>query len=219
MSNSIRVLVVDDQELFREGLVTLLSTFPDFCVVGQAENGERALAVTQACLPQVVLMDLRMPVLDGVRATRRFRAEHPHVKVLVLTTFDDDESVFDALRAGALGYLLKDASAGQLAEAVRQAARGESSLTPRIATRLVQHVASQSEPPRSSQVATLGELTSRERDVLAMLGRGATNKDIARSLNVAEGTVKNHVTSVFTKLGVSDRLKAALVARELGLGH
>lgn len=217
MTAVIRLLVVDDQSLFREGLVTLLSTMPEFEVVGQAENGQHALEVAPGCRPDVVLMDLRMPVLDGVKATRRLRAELPSAKVVVLTTFDDDESIFEAIRAGALGYLLKDTPSEELAEALRQAARGESFLTPRVATRLVQRVATQNAARSAPTPPGLAELTAREKEVLTLLGRGATNKDIARALNVAEGTVKNHVTAILMKLGVGDRLQAALLAREFGL--
>ena len=216
MTAVIRLLVVDDQSLFREGLITLLSTMPDFEVVGQAENGQHALEVAPHCRPDVVLMDLRTPVLDGVKATRRLRTELPSAKVVVLTTFDDDESIFEAIRAGALGYLLKDRPSEALAEALRQAARGESFLTPRVATRLVQRVATQNSAPSAVTPPGLSELTAREKEVLTLLGRGATNKDIARALNVAEGTVKNHVTAILMKLGVGDRLQAALLARECG---
>lgn len=218
----IKVLVVDDQPLFREGLATLLSTVDDFTVVALASDGVQAVQLAAQHRPDVTLMDLRMPVMDGVAATRRLRIEVPECHVVVLTTFDDDQSIFEALRAGALGYLLKDAPITELATAVRRAAAGESILAPRVATRLVQHVARQQpalQPPDTPRGSTsaVAQLTPRERDVLVLLGRGASNKDIARALDVAEGTVKNHLSSVFTKLGVSDRLGAALVARELGL--
>lgn len=216
--NEIRILIVDDQPLFRDGLATLLGTIDDFEVVATAEDGAQALRLAAQHLPAVVLMDLRMPVMDGVAATRRLRAEVPGAQVVVLTTFDDDESILEAVRAGALGYLLKDTASAELANAVRRAAKGESILTPRVATRLMRHVAHQSSsPPPAPNSRVLGDLTAREREILAFLGRGASNKDIARHLDVAEGTVKNHVSSILSKLDVNDRLGAALLARELGL--
>lgn len=216
---TIRILVVDDQPLFREGLATLLSTMDDFEVVATADDGAHALRLATQHQPEVVLMDLRMPVLDGVAATRRLRVEVPNARVVVLTTFDDDESILEAVRAGALGYLLKDTPSEELATAVRRAAQGESILSPRVATRLLRHVAHH---PLPSPVPTrdariLSELTAREREILTLLSRGASNKDMARSLNLTEGTVKNHVSSILTKMQVNDRLGAALLARELGL--
>jgi len=214
MNAVIRILVVDDQSLFREGLIALLSTLSEVLVVGQAANGVEALRLAHQFQPHVVLMDLRMPIMDGVAATRRLRAELPDARVVVLTTFEDDASIFEALAAGALGYLLKDTDSAGLWEAIRHAARGESFLTPRVATRLVRRVV---EGPTNASPMPTPELTTRERQVLTLLGQGASNKDIARALDVVEGTIKNHVTSIFTKLKVSDRLQAALVARELGL--
>lgn len=212
----IRIVLVDDQAMFREGLRTLLATQPDFEVVGEAANGGEALRLCATCQPEVVLMDLRMPVLDGVAATRQLHALYPDVRVIVLTTFDDDEDIFEGLRAGALGYLLKDASSTKLFEAVRAAARGESFLQPSVATKVVAEFARLVEqaPRIEAPVAALSE---RELAVLRLVAQGASNKEIATALFIAEGTVKNHLTSILAKLEVRDRTQAALKARELGL--
>jgi DNA-binding NarL/FixJ family response regulator len=212
----VRVLLVDDQALFREGLRTLLEVHDDLEVVGEAGNGEEALARIREARPDVVLMDLRMPVLDGVAATRRLSEAHPECRVIVLTTFDDDEDVFEALRAGAVGYLLKDVPSARLAEAIRAAARGESFLEPSVAAKVVAEFSrlSRSVPARSPDLAE--PLTERELEVLRLLARGHSNREIAERLVIAEGTVKNHVTRVFGKLGVPDRTRAAIKARELG---
>ncbi|MEV4346309.1 response regulator transcription factor [Actinoplanes sp. NPDC049596] len=207
-----RVLIVDDQALFREALAVLLGVVEDLEVVGEAGNGDEALARAGEVRPDVVLMDLRMPVLDGVEATRRIRARHQETQVIALTTFDDDADVFAALRAGAIGYLLKDVSSERLVEAVRAAHRGESVLQPSVAAKVVARVARL--PETSPPVDPLSE---RERDVLRLLARGRSNREIAAALFLAEGTVKNHVTNVLGKLGVRDRTQAALRGRELGL--
>jgi DNA-binding NarL/FixJ family response regulator len=213
----IRVLLADDQALFREGLRTLLSLQAGVEVVGEAGNGQEALERVKALQPQVVLMDLRMPVLNGVEATRRVRAAHAGCQVIVLTTFDDDDDVFDALRAGAVGYLLKDAPSEKLVEAIRAAARGESFLQPSIAAKVVAEF-SRLSLARPSLGATLPEpLSERECEVLRQLARGKSNKEIAAALSLAEGTVKNHMSNIFGKLGVLDRTQAALKAKELGL--
>ena len=213
----ITILLVDDQPLFREGLRTLLSVQPDLKVVGEAGDGEEALKLCRTLKPAVVLMDLQMPVLDGVEATRRLHHEQPDSRVSVLTTFDDDEMVFDGLRAGALGYLLKDAPSEKLAEAIRAAARGESFLQPSIAAKVVAEfarLATKRSPPAQ---ALLEPLSDREQEILALIATGATNREIGNQLFLAEGTVKNHVTNVLGKLGVRDRTQAALKAREMGL--
>jgi DNA-binding NarL/FixJ family response regulator len=212
---AIRILLVDDQALFREGIRTLLSLQPDFEVVGEAANGEEALRLTERLRPQVVLMDLRMPVLDGVAATRQLREIRPECRVIVLTTFDDDELVFEGLRAGALGYLLKDVPSDKLFEAVRVAARGESFLQPSIAAKVVAEFARLAETPKI--IPTLVEpLSEREIEVLRLVAVGASNREIATTLVITEGTVKNHLTNILGKLGVRDRTQAALRARELG---
>ena len=212
----IRLLLVDDQALFREGLHTLLSLHEDLQVVGEAGNGIEALAAADELRPDVVLMDLRMPVLDGVAATRRLLAAHPTTRVIVVTTFDDDELVFDGLRAGAVGYLLKDVSSDKLVEAIRAAARGESFLQPSIAAKVLAEFnrleRSAAPPPPLAE-----PLSERELEILRLLAAGDSNKEIAAALFIAEGTVKNHVTNILGKLDARDRTQAALRARELGL--
>jgi DNA-binding NarL/FixJ family response regulator len=213
----VRVLLVDDQAMFREGLRTLFSVQPDLEVVGEAANGEEAVRLAARLEPDVILMDLRMPVLDGAAATRRIAEAHPDCRVIVLTTFDDDEAVFEGLRAGAVGYLLKDASSEKLFEAVRAAARGESFLSPSVAAKVVSEFARLSNRRAVRSEDLVEQPTERELEVLQLVATGATNKEIARQLFIAEGTVKNHLTSIYGKLSVRDRTEAALKARELGL--
>jgi len=210
---TIRVLVADDQALFREALTTLLEVQPGIEAVGEAGDGEEAVRRSDELRPDVVLMDLRMPVLDGIGATARLRAEQPDVQVLALTTFDDDEDVFAALRAGAVGYLLKDVSSARLVEAIVAASRGESVLQPSVAAKVVARVARmpQDAPPPEHP------LTDREVDVVRLLAEGRSNREIAGVLFLAEGTVKNLVTSVLSKLEVRDRTQAALRARDFGI--
>ena len=213
----IKILLVDDQPLFREGLRTLLSVQPDFEIVGEAGNGEEAISLARKLLPSVVLMDLQMPVLDGVAATRRLHQELPDCRVIVLTTFDDDEMVFDGLRAGAIGYLLKDAPSEKLGEAVRSAARGESFLQPSVAAKVVAEFARLTNKPAMNSRALVEPLSDRELEILSLIADGASNREIAGTLFLAEGTVKNHVTNILGKLGVRDRTQAALKARDTGL--
>ena len=214
----VRVLLVDDQSLFREALATLLSVRDDVEVVGEAANGDEALRRAAELRPEVVLMDLRMPVLDGVAAIRRLHVEQPEVRVIALTTFDDDEDVFAALRAGAVGYLLKDVSSSVLVEAILAASRDESVLQPSVAAKVVARFArlpaDDAVPPAQPLVVPLSE---RELQILRLLAEGRSNREIADALFLAEGTVKNHVTNVLGKLGVRDRTQAALRARALGL--
>lgn len=213
---AIRILIADDQALFRDGLRTLLSTRPEVHVVGEAANGEEAIRTALALKPQVILMDLRMPVLGGVEATRRLHTLDPSQRIIVLTTFDDEEDVFEALRAGAVGYLLKDAGPERIVEAIQEVARGESFLQPSIAAKVVSEFARLSRPlptPRD----LVEPLSERERQVLRQLALGRSNKEIARALNLVEGTVKNHMSHILGKLGVLDRTQAALKARDLGL--
>jgi DNA-binding NarL/FixJ family response regulator len=211
-----RVLIADDQALFREGLRKVLEA-NGFEVVGEAADGEEAVRMAAEYAPDVVLMDLRMPVLDGVGATRRI-AQNPRApRIVVLTTFDDDASVFDALRAGALGYLLKDTQSVRLVEAVELAARGHAWLQPSVAAKVVSEFARSPPAPGKRDVAADLGLSEREVAVLRELAGGVSNKEIAIALRIAEGTVKNHVTNIFGKLKVHDRTQAALRARELGL--
>jgi len=213
----IRILLVDDQTMFREGLRVILSVQPDVEVVGEAANGEEALHLALKLKPQVILMDLRMPVMDGVEATRRLHTRLPESRVIMLTTFDDDEAVFEGLRAGASGYLLKDAPSEKLLEAIRAAARGESFLQPSVAAKVVAEFARLSElAPRRAQ-SLPDPLTERELEVLGVVASGASNKEIAEQLFIAEGTVKNHLTNILNKLDARDRAQAVLKAKELGL--
>jgi DNA-binding NarL/FixJ family response regulator len=214
----VRVLIVDDQALFREALATLLEVRPEIRVVGEAANGAEALDRVAALRPDVVLMDLHMPVLDGIGATRRVRVEHPDVQVLALTTFDDDEDVFAALRAGAVGYLLKDVSSDRLVEALLAARRGESVLQPSVAAKVVARFARMTDgeaAPRPQPLVV--PLSERELEVLRLLAEGSSNREIASALFLAEGTVKNHVTNLLGKLGARDRTQAALRGKALGL--
>ena len=213
----IRILLVDDQPLFLEGLHTLLSVQPDFEVVGEAGNGAEALRLARLLHPAVVLMDLQMPVLDGVAATRRLCQEQLECRVIVLTTFDDDDLVFDGLRAGAIGYLLKDAPSEKLGEAIRSAARGESFLQPSVAAKVVAEFARLTRKPEVHPSTFIEPLSEREREVLRLIANGSSNREIAGKLCLAEGTVKNHITNILAKLAVRDRTQAALKAIELRL--
>ncbi|MBI5034671.1 MAG: response regulator transcription factor [Chloroflexi bacterium] len=215
--NRIRVLLADDQSLFREGLRTLLSVQPDLEVVGEAANGAEALTLAASQHPQVVLMDVHMPVLDGVTATRKLHESHPAYRVIMLTTFDDDEYVFEGLRAGAVGYLLKDTPSQKLFEAIRAAARGESFLEPSVAAKVVAEFARLSGNSIPSKKAeTSDELSDREMEIVRLLARGLSNREIAEQLVITEGTVKNHVSNILSKLGVRDRTQAVLKAKENG---
>jgi len=213
----IRVLLVDDQRLMREGLRILLELEPDLEVVGEAGDGQAALDAYAALRPDVVLMDVRMPGMDGVEATRRLRERWPEARVIILTTFDDDEYVFEGLRAGALGYLLKDVSGQELAEAVRTVAAGGALIEPSVARKVLAEFARLAPPARPIEAGLPTPLSEREREVLRLLALGLTNREIAARLYLAEGTVKNYVTSILQKLGVRDRTQAALRAREIGL--
>lgn len=215
---TIRILLVDDQALFREGLQTLLSVHEDLQVVGEASNGQEAIDAVEKLTPDVVLMDLRMPVLNGVAATRQITESTPNSRVIVLTTFDDDDYIFDGLRAGAVGYLLKDVPSAKLVEAIRAAARGESFLQPSVAAKVLAEFSRMSEPkPAAPKQELVEPLSDRELEILGVLATGASNREIAGKLYITEGTVKNHITNILGKLGVRDRTQAALKAKEMGL--
>nr|WP_198151840.1 response regulator transcription factor [Kibdelosporangium sp. MJ126-NF4]CEL20262.1 two-component system response regulator [Kibdelosporangium sp. MJ126-NF4] len=208
-----RVIVVDDQTVVREGLVLLLQLLPDVEVVGSAAGGEEALRMVATHQPDVVLMDLRMPKMDGVEATKRIRADYPETQVVVLTTYSDDESVFAALRAGARGYLTKDARAGEIAEAIAAVRRGEAQFDPAIQRRLAEQVTS-----RAVTTEALPDgLTPREADVLRLIAEGRSNTEIAAHLVITEATVKTHINNLFAKTGVRDRAQAVTYAFRRGL--
>ncbi|MFD4696616.1 response regulator [Streptomyces niveus] len=214
---TIRVLIVDDQVMVREGFSVLLNAMPDIEVVGEAVNGREAVSQVAALAPDVVLMDIRMPELNGIEATREIVAADADAKVLVLTTFDLDEYVYQALRAGASGFLLKDASARQLADGVRVVASGEALLAPTVTRRLITEFSKLSESPRPPALAQMGELTERETEVLVLIAQGLSNAEIAAHLVVAESTIKTHVSRILVKLGLRDRTQAAVFACEARL--
>ncbi|MDA0244253.1 MAG: response regulator transcription factor [Chloroflexi bacterium] len=216
-SDKIRVLIVDDQSLFREGLGTLLSVWEDLEVVGEAGNGREAIAQAVLLQPDVVLMDLRMPILDGVAATRHLQEECPSARVIVLTTFDDDEHIFEGLRAGAVGYLLKDVASEKLVEAIRATYNGESFLQPSVAAKVIAQLTRGTGPNAAVPLPLEEPLSERELEILSLICTGASNKEIAAKLFITEGTVKNHVTNILGKLGVRDRTQAVVKARELRL--
>ncbi|MBV8217348.1 MAG: response regulator transcription factor [Solirubrobacterales bacterium] len=213
---SIRVLICDDQPLVRAGFRTILGSKRDIEVVGEAENGADAVTLAERRHPDVILMDIRMPVLDGVEATRRLVAAGTSARILVLTTFDLDEYVHAAIRAGASGFLLKDVTPAKLLEAIRIVAGGDALLAPSVTRRLLERFASTLPPGEDSRPA-LAELTSRETEVLRLLASGMSNAEIASELVVSEATVKTHISSVLRKLGLRDRVQAVIVAYESGL--
>ncbi|KAF2778686.1 response regulator [Streptomyces coelicoflavus] len=216
---TIRVLIADDQMMVREGFSVLLNAMPDIEVAGEAVNGREAVTKVRELAPDVVLMDIRMPELNGIEATREIVAADTTSKVLVLTTFDLDEYVYQALRAGASGFLLKDASARQLADGVRVVASGEALLAPTVTKRLITEFSKLSDAPRlmSSAQAAYGDLTERETEVLVLIAQGLSNSEIAERLVVAESTIKTHVSRILVKLGLRDRTQAAVFAYEARL--
>ena len=217
MSNSIRVLIVDDQRLMRDGLRTLIELESDLDVAGEAADGLEAVTAYRDLGPDIVLMDVRMPNLNGVEATRRIKADWDEANILILTTFDDDEYIFEGLRAGASGYLLKDVSGKELAEAIRVVAGGGTLIAPSVARKGVSEFARLKPAPPITAESLPEPLSEREIEILKVLAQGHTNKEIAEHLHLAEGTVKNYVTSILQKIGARDRTQAALRARELGI--
>jgi DNA-binding NarL/FixJ family response regulator len=212
----IRLLLVEDETVLRHALAQLLGTEEDIQVVGQAANGEAAIGLARELKPDVILMDIRMPKLDGIEAARQICAEEPHPAIVILTVYHDDENVFHAVKAGALGYVLKDAPPEQAVEAVRAAARGEGFLHPSLVGRVMGEFARVTRL-RESVKETFSELTKREMEVLELLGKGMRNREIAEALFVSEKTVKNHISSILAKLQVNDRTAAALIASKHGL--
>jgi DNA-binding NarL/FixJ family response regulator len=213
---SVRIVVADDQQIVRDGFAALLGSQPDFVVVGTAADGEEATRICRRLRPDVILMDVRMPGTDGIEATRRLTADADPPRVLILTTFDLDEYVYDALRAGASGFLLKDVTAERLFDAVRVIAAGDALIAPAITRRLIGEFAHQ-RPRSTAAAARLAELTPRETDVLRLLAEGLSNPEIAARLTVTEETVKTHVSRVLRKLGLRDRTQAVVAAYEGGL--
>ncbi|MBI2214525.1 MAG: response regulator transcription factor [Acidobacteria bacterium] len=211
----IRVCLVEDQQLVRHGIRTLLSLAPDIEVVGEAADGEEGLAVIASTKPDVVLLDLRMPKLNGLELLRRLRERDALPPTLVLTTFDDDEMVFAAIRSGARGFLLKDVSLDRLTDAIRGLAEGGSCIQPAITERIMR--AMESRQPEFESGLVVEQLSEREIEVLRLVAAGYSNREIADLLSISEGTVKNHTSSIFAKLGVRDRVRAVLKAIDLGL--
>ncbi|MBP9675338.1 MAG: response regulator transcription factor [Anaerolineaceae bacterium] len=209
----IKVLICDDQEIVCEGLQRILKTDPQISVVGIAHNGQEALDLASQLNPDLVLMDLKMPLMNGIQATRRLRQTHPKIQVLILTTYTDDEWLFDAIRNGAAGYLLKDSPSKDLISAIKGTVLGESFIDPSVARKVLQNVAQT--PQHESQPNIT--LTPREREILELLALGLSNADIASRLYLSRGTVRNYMSDLFTKLGVSDRTQAVVVGLRLGL--
>ena len=215
MTQQVRVVIADDHPVFRGGLRALLSTDPDVEVVGEAASGAEAVAVTGAQRPDVVLMDLHMPDVDGVEATTQILRDNPDVAVLVLTMFDDDYSVFAAMRAGARGYVLKGTNQAQILHSIHAVSSGGAAFGPSVAKRMVDHFTGAA--PHAAGTP-FPQLTEREREVLDLIAQGQSNQRIASRLSISEKTVRNNVSNIFTKLGVADRTEAALRARDAGLG-
>jgi DNA-binding NarL/FixJ family response regulator len=216
MQDSIRVLIADDHPLFRDGMRGLLGSLADMEVVGEASSGEQAIELARELQPDVILMDIKMPGINGIEATREILHTSPRIGVLVVTMFEDDDSVFAAMRAGARGYLLKDSRGQEVGHAIRAVASGEAIFGPGVAQRLISFFSAPS--PAVSRRA-FPELTEREEEILSLVAQGKTNQQIAKELFVSLKTVRNHVSNIFLKLQVADRAQAVIRAREAGLGH
>jgi len=213
MVETLRILVAEDHPLFRKGMVSLLSSVPEFEVIGEAATGEEAVARASELQPDAILMDLQMPGMGGMEATRRILQESPSVRVLVVTLLEDDDSVFMALRAGARGYILKDADEEEMVGAIRAVGRGEAIFSPNVAERVLAFFASPKAPPQ-----VFPTLTDREREILNLIAQGHPNPSIAKQLHLSTKTVGNYVSNIFTKLQVADRAQAIIRAREAGMG-
>ena len=218
--DNIRLLIADDHTLFREGVRALLSAVADLQVVGEAATGEEAVTQAAALLPDVILMDIQMPGVNGIEATRRILRANPHIGVIVVTMLEDDDSVFAAMRAGARGYVLKGADKAEILSAIRTVAGGAALFSPAIARRLMnffQHLGAAAGQPALAQA--FPELTDREREILDRIAQGYNNKEIAEQLSLSPKTVSNHVSNIFSKLQVADRAQAIILARQAGLGR
>lgn len=209
-----KILLCDDQAVIRDGLEMLLNLEKDFQVIASAQDGAEAMELAEKHQPDLILMDLKMPIVNGIEATREIRKKFPNIKILVLTTYDDDEWVFDAIRAGASGYLLKDTSRQKIVEAIRGTMEGKSFVDPAVAGKLMNQVSSNQTQPAS---ILKNKLTERELDVIRLLAKGMPNNEIASHLHLSEGTVRNHVSAILEKLNVSDRTQAAVIAIQHGL--
>jgi DNA-binding NarL/FixJ family response regulator len=212
----IRLVIADDHPFYREGIRTMLRTLPDITVIGEATNGNEVIARVFEQQPDVILMDVKMPELNGIEATRHILRTSPKISILVVTMFEDDDSVFAAMRAGARGYLLKDADQDELARAIRAVNRGEAIFSPMIAQRMIHYFAAL---PRTASAMAFPELTGRERDMLHLMAQGQSNLAIANALSLSLKTVQNRVSSIFSKLQVADRAEAIVRARDAGMGH
>jgi NarL family two-component system response regulator LiaR len=212
MSQAIRVLIVDDHTIVRKGIRALLAEIEGIEVVGEADNGQEAVAQAETLHPDVILMDLAMPKMDGIEATRQIKASQPESRILVMTSFAADDKVFPAIKAGALGYLLKESAPEDLVQAIRQIHRGESSLHPTIARKVLQEITHSADRP-----PTPDPLTEREAEVLRLVAQGLSNQDIARKLNISDPTVRTHVSNIMSKLHLATRIQAALYALREGL--
>lgn len=212
--DSIRLLIADDHAFYREGVRTMLLGLPDMEVIGEAANGDETIAQAESFQPDVILMDIKMPGTNGIEATRHILQASPHIKVLVVTMFEDDDSVFAAMRAGARGYLLKDADQDELVRAVKAVSRGEAIFSPAIAQRMIHYF---SALPQTASAIAFPDLTEREREILQRIAQGESNATIAKHLALSLKTVQNHVSNIFSKLQVADRSQAIVRARDAGL--
>ena len=213
----IRLIICDDQSIVCEGLRAILANVPEIDVVGTANNGKELISIIPELMPDIILMDLKMPVMNGIQATKIIREQYPKIHVLVLTTFDSDEWVLDAIRSGAAGYLLKDTPKENLVDAIFDTVKGRSHIDPQVAPKVLSHVSQQPKLSLPDQ-KLLSELSEREREILQLLAKGYSNAEISQTLFLSDGTVKNYMSTIFNKLNVSDRTQAALFAVRAGLG-